>query len=260
MKKTTIYLGAVLFLFLSIVVITQFWNRGSFNKFLEILNLTLNPNSPIETTKVSENGNPITKAFPLTINKSVKYNEANSTVIYEGEQFDEVYQISNNIRVFQKENGLIIVKKGANYLLLGAEALNPFASKPELSNNHRKIAYILPYEFELNGDVYIFDFFTETLQKVIQVDLEKDQSAKVIKWLDEKRLLVIIGTSGGTVNPGGDLYLYNLLTRKLLLIKKTGEREQFIDININNKDILLDCIKWDEDYNTFTKKEVTVKT
>lgn len=184
-----------------------------------------------------------------------KYEE-DTTLKYKDVLYNKVYELPNNIQIYYSEDKIILFRLGEKHTLLNSTQDNGYASLPMLSPDKKNIAYISPYEFELNGHVYVFNLENEAIKKVIQVDIVNDDTAKVVKWLDDERLLIIIGFGAGTVRKGGDLYLYNLTTDEFEIIKKANKMEEIVDVNISEEGLLLDVITWDEMYMEYTTKEV----
>jgi len=185
-------------------------------------------------------------------------NESN-VLDYDGNTYNKQYELPNNKQIYYSEYKAILFKSGEKHTLLNDINKDEFASSPVLSPDKTIIAYISPYEFELNGNVYIFDTNTETAKKVIQVDLKKEDSAKVVKWLDNEKLLVIIGYGKGTVSRGGNLYLYNLKTNELKIVKEVSEMEEIVDVNVDTEGTIIDIITWNEEHTEFKNNQVPIK-
>ncbi|WP_158232680.1 DUF4652 domain-containing protein [Sporosarcina sp. P26b] len=112
------------------------------------------------------------------------------------------------------------------------------AAKLKINNN--KVMFIKPYEFELQGEVYIGNLTDLDNIKKLKIPLEDDKSVKDIAWLDDGRILLIIGYYWGTVSTGGDLYQYNLHFEKLDLIAKFPDEIQLDTIHeINQREVHL---------------------
>ncbi|HEY9059746.1 MAG TPA: DUF4652 domain-containing protein [Pseudobacteroides sp.] len=190
----------------------------------------------------------------------VKATGASTVLEHYGMVYNKLYELPNNKQIYYNDYKNILFKSGDNHILLNNTGKDESASSsPVLSPNRKNIAYISPYEFELNGNVYVFDTDTEIAKKVIQVDIKQEDSAKVVKWLDDDRLLVIIGYGKGTVSRGGNLYLYNLKTDELKTLKRADEKEEIVDVNTGKGELLLDVITWDEEFIKYTTKQVRLK-
>lgn len=186
----------------------------------------------------------------------VKATGASTVLEHYGMVYDKLYELPNNKQIYYNDYKNILLKSADKLILLNNTDKDESASSPVLSPNKKNIAYISPYEFELNGNVYVFDTDSEIAKKVIQVDIKQEDSAKVVKWLDDDRLLVIIGYGKGTVSMGGNLYLYNLKTDELKTLKRADEKEEIVDVNTRKGELLLDIITWDEEFIKYTTKQV----
>ncbi|KNY29430.1 DUF4652 domain-containing protein [Pseudobacteroides cellulosolvens] len=186
--------------------------------------------------------------------------QASTVLKHNDKSYTKLFELPNKKQIYYSEEKVILLKSGEKHTLLNDIYIDEFASSPVLSPDKKNIAYISPYEFELNGNVYVFDTITETSKKVIQVDVKKEDSAKVVKWLDNDRLLVIIGFGKGTVSRGGNLYLYNLKTGELKAIKEVNEMEEIVDINVGTEGPVIDIITWNEEYTEYKTKKVLIKT
>ncbi|MBT2605634.1 DUF4652 domain-containing protein [Bacillus sp. ISL-53] len=120
------------------------------------------------------------------------------------------------------------------------------ASKLKINNN--KIMFIKPYEFELQGEVYMGDLNDLNNIRKLTIPIGSDESIKDIAWLDNDRILLIIGYNWGTVAIGGNLYKYDLHSEKLELISKFSKKIQLDTIQgISQRKILLKGIKYTDD-------------
>ncbi len=186
-------------------------------------------------------------------------NQASMVLKHNDRSYTKLYELPNKKQIYYSEEKIILLKSGERNTPLNDIYKDEFASSPVLSPDKKNIAYISPYEFELNGNVYVFDTNTETSKKAVQVDIKKEDSAKVVKWLDNDRLLVIIGFGKGTVSRGGNLYLCNLKTGELKAIKEVGEMEEIVDVNVGTKGPVIDIITWNNEYTEYTTKQDPIK-
>ena len=184
-------------------------------------------------------------------------NESN-VLDFDSNTYNKLYELPNDKQIYYSEYKSILFKSGEKLTLLNDINKDEFASSPVLSPDKKNIAYISPYEFELNGNVYIFDTDNETAKKAIQVDIKKEDSAKVVKWLDNDRLLVIIGYGKGTVSRGGNLYLYNIKTNELKAVKEVSEMEEIVDVNVGTEGTIIDIITWNEEHTESKTKQVPI--
>lgn len=219
------------------------------HEFQEINEINLPDNVIVELMPVSQKDKPFQNDEEV-----LEYNDA---------LFKVVYELGNSKKIYYSDSRIILIKTVEEYKQLNDININDgFASFPVLSPNKKNIAYISPFEFELYGSVYIYNIEDELNGKVVQVDLDKSDTAKVVKWLDDDRLLVIIGFGTGTVSKGGDLYLYNKISNKTTLIKAVEGKKEIIDFKIAEDRVILEIITWDDDYREYVSEfeELTFET
>lgn len=74
------------------------------------------------------------------------------------------------------------------------------------------------------------------------------KSPRFIEWADNENLLVVIGSSTGTVSKGGNLYMLNVNTGKVYLVLKTpNDKQQIMSVNKNNNKLNLKVNIYDDD-------------
>lgn len=142
--------------------------------------------------------------------------------------------------------------------LTGKEG-DTFPSRPVISPNGFKLAYISPYEFELIGDVFVYDAMTNQQKNLsIPEQLPNQHSPKKLYWFNDHILLMIAGFGYGTVSPGGEIYAYDLDTRRFFpIIKNPTGRHQFVEIQLLDKSVILKQIHFDRDFLEYTTGHVT---
>jgi hypothetical protein len=132
-------------------------------------------------------------------------------------------------------------------------------SRPAVAPDLRKFAYIDALAWEDLGEVYMYDIEKGQSELIIKQnkDIKEQYTPKVLTWLDNRRLLVIIGYAYGTVTAGGDLYLYNVDKGKLELVLTPGDDEEISDIKVNKDKVIITYAKWDEE--RITRKDIIKK-
>lgn len=114
------------------------------------------------------------------------------------------------------------------------EELENLASEPKKHKN--KIAYIYPYDFETQNNIYTYDLVKNKKELVYAWNLDK--SAKDMEWYDENTIYAILGQTYGTVAIGGDLYEINIKSKNINLIKKFAMNIQVTTIKLLNQNEL----------------------
>jgi len=182
------------------------------------------------------------------------------------ESFELIYYLPNGTETYFGDNGTILVEKNFEKKeVIDKGIKNKFASLPLKSSDNKELLYIAPFGFELNGDVYLYSLENETNRKIIDVSAVnelKDETAKVLKWLDDERILLIIGFAAGTITKGGDLYLYDIESDELSLIKNvtsSSNHEEIVDFVLNGNKITMEIIKWHKDWENFDTRFEDIK-
>lgn len=122
----------------------------------------------------------------------------------------------------------IMIKRNEAYYLIEKGAL----SVPTISPSGDQIAFVNGVGFEANGTINIYQ--EDHLSQVISEDLikiqEKSRTVKSCEWLDDNRLISIIGFDTGTITQGGDVYSVDIETGslKLLIDTKDGKEVAFL--------------------------------
>lgn len=129
-----------------------------------------------------------------------------------------------------------------------------FPSKPVMSPDNTKAAYIAPLEWECLGSLYIFDLLIRENKKVITP--ENNYIPKQVLWLNNELLAVIIGFGHGTIAIGGNVFLYDLTTNSKMNITEYNDKIQVTNFQFEGKTLFLEGIEYkDESYLEFKEFE-----
>lgn len=155
------------------------------------------------------------------------------------------------------ENNLpeIVVKKDGKEKII-CEG-NDVPSKPSISPDKKKLSYISPYEFEVIGEVFLYNYINDAHKTVItHKDIPENLAPKKISWFDDRYLLVIMGYAYGTVSMGGDLYVYDTVGNKMaLLLKQDDEKGEISDIKIEQDTVKLDIVVFNDEFTEYKIEE-----
>ena len=155
------------------------------------------------------------------------------------------------------ENNLseIVVKKGGidKVICQGDD----YPTKPVISADKKKLAYISPYEFEVIGEVFMYNYLEDTKKAVVtHKDIPENLAPKNINWFDDRYLLVVLGFAYGTVSIGGDLYVYDTVDDKMsLLISQEDEKGEIRSIRIEQDTIKLEIVVFNDDFTDYKIEE-----
>lgn len=131
-------------------------------------------------------------------------------------------------------------------------------SIPAISPDKSKVAYIDVFAWEEIGNVYIYDVLEGKSEMVIEqnIDFEKEYTPKKLVWMDDERLLVVIGYAYGTASVGGDLYVYDIREEKLSLVISPEDYNEIKDVRLNKNEIILEYAEFSGDMTEYTTKNV----
>ncbi len=126
-----------------------------------------------------------------------------------------------------------------------------FPSGPTFSPNGKHATYIAPLEWEVPGDLYLYNLENGKNIKLITPD-EEQNIPKYAIWLNDKTIAVIIGFGHGTVSIGGNVFTYNIENSELKQITNYPGEIQITKIELKGELLLLRGIKYiDEILNEF---------
>jgi hypothetical protein len=134
-------------------------------------------------------------------------------------------------------------------------------SSPVVSPDGNKFAYMDVLEWEVPGEVYLYDLEKGKSELIIKQnqDIKDQHTPKGLCWLDNNRLLAIIGFAYGTVSVGGELYLYDVEQGKLSLVLEPGEQEEICAVTVSEDEVAIEYAKFDEEWNHSTRETKTYK-
>lgn len=163
----------------------------------------------------------------------------------------EIYYLSEGLYFKIELVSEIIIKKNESYHLVEKGAL----SVPTISPSGDKIAFVSGVGFEANGTINIYQ--DDQLSQVMSDDLEKKQeqsrTVKSCEWLDDNRLISIIGFDTGTVTQGGDVYFINTETGDLKLVIDTKDGKEVVLLTYEDDLLNYEVVTWiDSGYMYYT--------
>lgn len=138
--------------------------------------------------------------------------------------------------------------------------VDDYPSKPEISSDQMKLAFIAPFEFEMAGEAWLYDAKTGESTKIFTQDQAgKEKSVKQILWADSNHLLILTGHTYGTVSSNRSLYLLNTNDNDLRLIVQAQENQDIRDLAlISGTTISFSMITYNEDFTNHVSESKTV--
>lgn len=124
------------------------------------------------------------------------------------------------------------------------------ASRSVISPDRQLAACIDPFEFEMIGEILLFQGDNNTATSKLTLNQEElpQFTPKQVSWYDNSHLLVVVGFAYGTVTRGGDLYLVDITDGSSQLVYKAADHEEVIEAELEGDHIKLSLAKFDQDY------------
>lgn len=149
----------------------------------------------------------------------------------------------------------IIVKEEEEKIVLCDE----FPSPPVLSPDGRRMAFISPREWEMLGEVFLYDgMYREKTRILCREDIPHQETPKELLWMDHRYLLIIMGFAYGTVSVGGDVYVLDTQTQKLSMFYETQERQEVKAMYRDDHDFTFVLALHDEEYMDYEIEEMHI--
>lgn len=138
--------------------------------------------------------------------------------------------------------------------------VNDYPSKPEISINKTKLAFISPFEFEMVGEVWLYDVLIDENKKIFNQDqLGEGNSAKDLLWVDNDNLVILIGNTFGTVSSNHILYLLNTKDNKPHQIFEGNDIQDIRDLKLNSgTSISFNIVMYNEDSTSYISEAKTL--
>lgn len=163
-------------------------------------------------------------------------------------------KLKDNRCILYNENS-ILVRIGNNNKVL----CNEYCSEPSINNNEDKLVYISPIEWEEIAKLMIYDIQDNTLKEIEISEIPDQYTIKKVTWLDEKRLIMIVGFANGTVTVGGDIFIYDIDSKEYNNIYKSLEREEVKNFYLKDDMLEMEVVTFDEDFNGYSTRKENIK-
>lgn len=158
--------------------------------------------------------------------------------------------INEDVTLFYYPSYPIVIqnKEGLNVLT------NDMDMVPEVSPNGKKLLFVSPFEFEMIGDLYVYDVDKNILEKVIEKTGQN--TVKAAKWYTNNQILFIEGYAYGTVSLGGILNLLDLNTLEVVeLVSGENDYEEITNVYNENGIWYYDKVTHDENFMNYVIKK-----
>ncbi|WP_162848586.1 DUF4652 domain-containing protein [Paenibacillus nanensis] len=162
--------------------------------------------------------------------------------------------------VFYPENEppSIKVKRGEDWKEISA--VDDYPSKPVISSDKTKLAFISPYEFELAGEAWLYDAQKDESKKLFSLDDAGDgNSVKQILWFDDDNLLILTGNTYGTISFNQNLYLLDLNEKEHQLLLQVQQNQDIRDLTIKEASISMNVATYNEDFTDYASETKVIE-
>ncbi|MCH4890943.1 hypothetical protein EZV73_25410 [Acidaminobacter sp. JC074] len=177
----------------------------------------------------------------------------NDKMLYGDKAFDLIYNLKDQ-KVYYKMDCFGMVEYSDGVYILKDEALDSnISSRPLISPDKKRLVYLGPFEEGLNTNVYIYHIYERENKKIIQSDLYYNKRVKVVRWLDDDNLILIVGSVNDTWSRDDYLYHYNLKENQMNYL--AGYLEDHIEVSnfiIRDQGIEYEISTWNKDLTDYT--------
>jgi|SRR5690625_3943639 len=149
------------------------------------------------------------------------------------------------LRYDQRKQQIVQIDKSGKEIII----TDNHPSRIIFSPDKKKAIFISPLEWEELGSLYMFDLVEGDLTELIIPD-ENQNVPKNMEWIDNQNIAIVIGYGMGTVEVGGDVFILNILNKKLQQLTNYPKEIQITDMNFKRANLIVSGIKYlDDNYN-----------
>lgn len=163
-------------------------------------------------------------------------------------------ELKDNICILYNENSILVKTGNIDKVLC-----NEYCSEPSINNNEDKLVYISPMEWEERAKLMIYDIQDNILKEIEINEIPDQYTIKKVTWLDEKKLIMIVGFANGTVTVGGDIFIYDIDSKEYNNIYKSLDREEVKNFDLKGDMLEIEVVTFDEDFNRYSTRKESIK-
>lgn len=158
----------------------------------------------------------------------------------------------------ENEPPFIKIKKDEDWKAIST--VDDYPSKPIINADKTKLAYISPYEFEMAGELWLYDATTDANKKIFTQEQAGDEKAvKQIFWADNDHLLILTGNIYGTISSNRALHLLNTENLHLQHIFQVEDNQDIRDIRFHHaSSIAFQIVTYNEDSTDYSAENKTL--
>lgn len=163
--------------------------------------------------------------------------------------------LGENVLYPDNEPATITVISGDKKEVISAVDMLP--SKPEISPDTTKMAFISPLEMEVYGEVWLYTAKSgERKLMITREQLGKEESPKQLLWYDDSHLLVINGNAEGTISSNRHLLLYDLENNQLNSLMQVDKNQDIRKMSLQESKVILEVATYNDDFSEDEKVEI----
>lgn len=158
----------------------------------------------------------------------------------------------------ENEPPSIKIKRGEDWKEISAA--DEYPSKPEISSDKTKLAFISPYEFEMAGEAWLYDAQKDESRKLFALDeAAQGNSVKQILWADDNNLLILTGNTYGTIPSSRNLYLLDLNENEHQQLLQVQQNQDIRDLTIKEASISMNVATYNEDFTDYASETKVIE-
>jgi len=159
-------------------------------------------------------------------------------------------ELGRNVLYSEDQPEIILQEKDQSTTISSKE---DFPSKPMVSPDGLKLAFIAPFEFELSGEIWLYDYIGNNTKKILSSDdFPSDRSPKRVFWLDDGHLLISTGNKYGTIPSTRQLFVYSLDSGDMQEKYAVQETQHIASITLEESLIQLSIETYDDNFMEIT--------
>lgn len=135
--------------------------------------------------------------------------------------------------------------------------IEQYPSQPIISPDQSKLAYISPFEFEMSGEVWLYEAGSDKpINKIAKDQFRDNKSPNRIYWLDNNHLLVLSGNTYGTIPSNHHLDIYNLTANERIPYVEVPNNQSIRSVTLKDGKAVLEIETYDDNFMNSTKETV----
>lgn len=191
----------------------------------------------------------------LTLLKDMKPYKIGHEIYYENTLYEIIYSEEEWSLYYGEGLPLITeAKDGLNFITENS------TSKPVLSFDESKIAYISPWPGNALGEIYLIDLKTKEIQEVKINTSESNQTIKSLAFDDQGGLYLIKGPAFPSYSLGGALYKLDIKTGDLTFIEvPLKAKEEIVSIHLDSSHLYVKVVTYNPTLQVESERRVVIK-